>query len=69
MISKYEVEQLHRLLGGDPVLEGHVLEFIKKKYGAKNLTMLSHRVFAEIVRRPNDFLKEVKRFAREGLPF
>ena len=64
-----EVERLHHLLGGDPILEGHILDFILDKYGARNLLHLPPAVAQEIARRPADFIRAVKQHIAPLLPF
>ena len=56
------VLRLHRVLEGDPVFEEEVLRFIGERYGARNLLELPERVAAEILRRPQDFRRAVKRY-------
>ena len=63
------VEHLHRLLGGDPHVEGMVLQFIADKYGAKNLLHLPPNIAKEILKRPADFLRAVKEYCEPELKF
>jgi len=63
------VQSIERLVGGDPVTETQVLQFIAKRYGAKNLLYLPPHVAAEILRRPADFVSAAKRFCEPELPF
>ena len=68
-LSVQTVERLHRLLGGDPHVEGMVLQFIADKYGAKNLLYLPPNVAKEILKRPADFLRTVKDHCEPELKF
>ena len=68
-LSVWTVERLHTLLGGDPRTEEMVLTFIREKYGAKDLLMLPENVAAQVLRRPADFLRAVKRHCEPQLPF
>jgi hypothetical protein len=68
-LSVFTVERLHTLLGGDPRTEEMVLTFIRDKYGAKNLLMVPEHVAIQVLRRPADFLKAVKRHCEPQLPF
>jgi hypothetical protein len=63
------VERIERLVGGDPVTEAQVLQFIAGRYGAKNLFYLPAHVATEICRRPADFITAAKRFCEPELPF
>jgi hypothetical protein len=64
-----KVESLHRVLAGDPVLEELVLRFIEQQYGAASLLYLSEVVAKEILRRPGDFRRAVKRRVQPELVF
>jgi len=55
---------LHQLLGGVATTETQVLDFIEAHYGVRNLFYLSHRLAGEIIKRPHDFLKAAKKFAK-----
>ena len=68
-LSVQTVERLHRLLGGDPHVEGMVLQFIADKYGAKNLLYLPPHVAKEVLKRPADFLRAVKEHCEPELTF
>jgi hypothetical protein len=68
-LSVQTVERLHRLLGGDPHVEGMVLHFIEKKYGAFNLLYLPPDVAMKILKRPADFLRAVKEYCEPELKF
>ena len=68
-LSVQTVERLHRLLGGDPHVEGMVLQFIADKYGAKNLLYLPPHVAKEVLKRPADFLRAVKEHCEPELKF
>lgn len=68
-LTTEQVRRLEQLLGGDPVTEGHVLIFIKSKFGARNLQEIPEKTASEICKRPSDFLKAVKMFCVPELPF
>jgi hypothetical protein len=68
-MSVQTVERLHRLLGGDPHVEGMVLQFIASRYGAKDLFHLPPQVAREILKRPADFLRAVKEHCEPELRF
>jgi hypothetical protein len=38
------VQRIERLVGGDPVVEEHVVRFIRAKYGARSLVYLPQKV-------------------------
>jgi hypothetical protein len=68
-MSVQTVERLPRLLGGDPHVEGMVLQFIANRYGAKDLFHLPPQVAKEIMRRPADFIQVVKEHYEPELRF
>ncbi|MGZ4973505.1 MAG: hypothetical protein ACXWKG_12765 [Limisphaerales bacterium] len=68
-LSVADVKRLERLLGGDPVTEAMVIGFIGEKYAAKNLFYVPHKVAGEIFKRPNDFLRAVKKHCEPELGF
>lgn len=68
-LTAEQVRRLEQLLGGDPVTEGHVLIFIKSKFGARNLQEIPEKTAQEICRRPADFLRAVKQFCMPELAF
>ena len=68
-LSAFTVERLHTLLGGDPRTEEMVLTFIRDTYGARDLMMLPEKVAAQVLRRPGDFLRAVKRHCEPQLSF
>jgi hypothetical protein len=55
------VQRIERLVGGDPVVEEHVVRFIRAQYGARSLVYLPEKVAKEIVKRPAHFLRAAKR--------
>lgn len=55
------VHQLESLIGGDPLMEQWVLEFIQAKYQARNLLFLPEKVAQQILSRPEAFLAAVKK--------
>lgn len=63
------VEQLHTAIGGDPVTEGMVLTFIGVRYAARNLFFLPANVAEQVLKRPADFIRAVKRHCEPELPF
>ena len=68
-LSVQTVERLHRLVGGDPHVEGMVLQFIAKEYGAATLLHLPPDVAMKIFKRPADFLRAVKDYCEPELKF
>lgn len=68
-LSVQTVERLHRLLGGDPRVEGMILQFIADKYGARNLLYLPPNVAKEILKRPADFIRAAKQHCEPELSF
>ncbi len=63
------VDELHRVLAGDPLTEELVVRFIGARYGARSLFFLSPKVAAEIRYRPGDFLKAAKLHFQPELSF
>jgi len=63
------VDRLHRLLGGDALVEDTVLRFIAGRYGAKNLLCLPPHVAKEVVKRPADFIRAAKAYCEPELIF
>jgi hypothetical protein len=61
------VQRIERLVGGDPVTEGQILEFVSARYGAKSLVYLPAHVAAEICRRPADFIRAAKQYCQPEL--
>jgi hypothetical protein len=61
------VHRIERLVGGDPVVEERILEFIEARYGARSLAFLPRRVAAEVVKRPADFVRAAKLFTQPEL--
>lgn len=68
-LSVPTVERLHRLLGGDPHVEGMILTFIKDRYDAATLLHLPPHVAREILRRPADFIRAAKNHCEPELNF
>lgn len=68
-LSVQTVERLHRLLGGDPHVEGMILTFIKDRYGATTLLHLPPHVAREILKRPADFIQAAKNYCEPELQF
>ena len=67
-LSVQTVERLHRLLGGDPHVEGMVLTYIKAHWDADSLLELPLHVARGIFKRPDKFLEAVKRYCEPELP-
>ncbi len=61
------VLHIERLVGGDPVVEEQVLQFIGARYGATNLLYLPAHVAAEVLKRPADFIRAAKRYCQPEL--
>jgi hypothetical protein len=61
------VERLHRLLGGDPQVEGMIVRFIADRYQARSLIHLPAHVAGEIVKRPADFIQAAKSYCEPEL--
>ena len=68
-LSVQTVERLHRLLGGDPHVEGMILTFIMHRYGAATLLHLPPPVAREILKRPADFILAAKNHCEPELKF
>lgn len=61
------VQNMERLIGGDPVTEQLILNFIEKKWKVPDLMRLPVKVAQNILNRPTDFIAAAKRF--ESQPF
>ena len=68
-LSVQTVERLHRLLGGDPHVEGMILTFIKDRYRAATLLHLPPNAAREILKRPADFIRAAKEHCEPELKF
>ena len=68
-LSVQTVERLHRLLAGDPRVEGMILRFIADRYRARTLLHLPPHVAREILRRPADFIRAAKEYCEPELKF
>ena len=64
-----DVQQIHDVVGGDPVTEEMILRFIADKHGAKNFLHIPPKVAAEILRRPVEFIRAAKRHCEPELRF
>lgn len=62
-IPVWQVENLHKVIGGDPETEEAIMVFIRRKWGAKSLCYLPENVANEILRRPADFIAKAKKEA------
>jgi hypothetical protein len=63
------VLHLDRVLGGDPVTEGLVIDYIGERWGAKSLFYVPRDKGAEILKRPADFIRGLKRRKQPELSF
>jgi hypothetical protein len=57
------IHQLHRVLEGDPVQEGWVLDYILHRWKAPSLLYLPPDIAVEILKRPASFLKKAKEYS------
>ena len=56
-----DVQRMHNVIGGDPVTEALIVQFIGDRYGAKSLFRIGPKVAGEILRRPVAFIHAVKK--------
>ena len=63
------VENLHRVLGGDPVTEDLVLRYLAERWRVGNLFLLPPEVAAAIRRNPAAFLATVREHFAPRLGF
>ncbi len=63
------VQRIERLVGGDPLTEGQIMEFVGGRYGARSLVYLPPQVAAAILKRPADFIRAAKRYCEPEQPF
>jgi hypothetical protein len=63
------VERLHRLIGGEALVEEMILRFIADRYGARSLFYLPSKVAAAAARRPADFIRAAKQHCEPELGF
>lgn len=61
------VERMHRLIGGEAQTEMMVLRFIADRYGVSSLVYLPERVARQVLLRPGDFLRAVKKHCEPEL--
>jgi hypothetical protein len=66
-LSVQTVERLHRLLGGDAHIEHVVLAYIEYRWKAESLFYIPEKIAREILKRPDDFLKAVRRHSQPEL--
>ncbi len=66
-LSVRDVQSLERMLGGDPVTEVQIVEFIRAKWGARNLFDLPRNVAVAALHRPADFIRAAKRYCEPEL--
>jgi len=63
------VLHLDRVLGGDPVTEGLVIDYIGERWGAASLFYVPPDKAAKILRGPADFIRGLKRRKQPELVF
>ena len=63
------VLHLDRVLGGDPVTEGLVIDYIGERWGATSLFYVPPEKAARILRGPADFIRGLKRRKQPELVF
>lgn len=63
------VRHLDRVLGGDPVTEDLVVQYIGARWGARNLFYVPRDKAAEILKNPADFIRRLKRRSQPELAF
>jgi len=63
------VGMLHRMLGGDPVTEQCVLDYIGSRWGARSLFELPRPVANAIRSRHLDFLRAARRHNQPEMEF
>ena len=63
------VRQLDRVLGGDPVTEGLVIDYIGERWEARSLFYVPPDKAAKILRGPADFIRGLKRRKQPELVF
>lgn len=68
-LSAEIVQEIETKIGGDPITEGCILDFIYCRYSAKSLLYLPGRVATEILNRPGDFIAAAKRHSKLEVPF
>ena len=60
--------RLERLLGGDPITEQIVLNYIAARWSARTLLFIPPAIAAAIIARPPAFIAAAKQFAQPELP-
>ena len=63
------VLHLDRVLGGDPVTEGLVIDYIGERWGATSLFYVPPDKAAKILKGPADFIRGLKRRKQPELAF
>lgn len=63
------VREIDRAVGGDPVTEQAIMEFIEAHYGAINLTLIPLKAAQSILARPVAFIAAAKHFHQARVPF
>ena len=63
------VLHLDRVLGGDPVTEGLVVDYIAARWGARSLFYVPRDKAAKILKGPANFIRGLKRRSQPELSF
>jgi hypothetical protein len=63
------VLHLDRVLGGDPVTEDLVVDYIRERWGATSLFYVPRDKAALILKGPADFIRRLKRRSQPELSF
>ncbi len=63
------VRHLDRVLGGDPVTEDLVVQYIAARWGARNLFYVPRDKAADILKNPAAFIGSLKRRSQPELAF
>ena len=61
--------RLDRVLGGDPMTEELVVQYIEARWRAKNLVYVPREKAAKILKNPADFIRSLKRRSQPELAF
>ena len=61
------VRHLDRVLGGDPVTEDLVIQYIVARWGATSLFYVPRDKAADILKNPADFIRRLKRRSQPEL--
>jgi len=63
------VLHLDRVLGGDPVTEGLVIDYVGERWGATSLFYVPPDKAAKILKGPADFIRRLKRRSQPEVGF